>query len=152
MSAAQQIEARQVCTFLVGGLYYGIDVRGVQEVIRFQDMTRVPLAPGHVRGLINLRGQIVTAIDMRARLCLAERRADELPMNVVVRGEEGGVSLLVDEIGDVVDVSNEAFEAPPETVPATSRAVLRGVFKMQGRLLLELDTDRLVNGCATEEP
>ena len=136
---------RQVCTFFVGDFCYGIDVRHVQEVIRYQEMTRVPLAPGHIRGLINLRGQIVTAIDMRARLGLPARDGDELPMNVVVHDDDadGGVSLLVDEIGDVIEVSDETYEAVPETVPAAPRALLRGVFKLKDRLLLELATERL---------
>ena len=134
---------RQVCTFFVGGFCYGIDVRHVQEVIRYQEMTCVPLAPPHIRGLINLRGQIVTAIDMRARLGLPARREGELPMNVVVRDDDGGVSLLVDEIGDVIEVADETHEAVPETVPAGPRALLRGVFKLKDRLLLELSTERL---------
>ena len=80
----------------------------MQEVIRHQAMTRVPLAPKLIGGLINLRGQIVTAIDLRLRLGLPERRPGQLPMNVVVRSEDGAVSLLVDEIGDVLEVSGRA--------------------------------------------
>ena len=89
----------------------------VQEVIRYQAMTRVPLAPTVVSGLINLRGQIVTAIDLRRRLGLAGPADEGLhPMNVVVRTDDGAVSLLVDEIGDVVEVTDDAFEPPPETL------------------------------------
>ena len=88
----------------------------VQEVIRYQEMTRVPLAPPVVKGLINLRGQIVTAVDLRRRLGLRERAATDLPMNVVIRTSDGAVSLLVDEIGDVVEVDDTTFERPPETV------------------------------------
>src|SRR5206468_10604632 len=98
------------------GLFFGVDVLTVQEVIRYQEMTRVPLAPPVVRGLINLRGQIVTAIDLRRQLELRERPADQLPMNVVVRTDDGAVSLLVDEIGDVLEVSEKTFERPPETL------------------------------------
>src|SRR5262249_50700755 len=106
----------QYCTFFVDGHYFGLDVRKVQEIIRYQEMTSVPLAPPEVRGLINLRGQIVTAIDLRRRLELHERRADELPVNVIVHTDDGAVSLLVDEIGDVLEVSEKAFERPPETL------------------------------------
>jgi len=141
-------ETRQLCTFLLGGHYYGIDVMRVQEVIRYQEMTGVPLAPPDVRGLINLRGQIVTALDMRARLGMAPRGAEPLPMNVVIRTPDGAASLLVDEIGDVIEVSEEKYEAVPETVPAIQRAFLRGVFKLEQRLLLEIDTDTLVAGDA----
>lgn len=137
-------DLRQLCTFFLDGLFYGIDVIRVQEVIRYQEMTRVPLAPGDVRGLINLRGQIVTAVDMRRRVGLPDRGGDALPMNVVIRTEDGAASLLVDEIGDVIEVSDASFEAAPNTVPAGLRAVMRGVFKLDKQLLIELDTDKLV--------
>src|SRR5215470_3234682 len=109
-------DVHQYCTFFVEGHYFGVDVLKVQEIIRYQEMTRVPLAHPVVRGLINLRGQIVTAIDLRRRLELPERAAGQLPVNVVVQTDDGAVSLLVDEIGDVLDVSDRAFERPPETL------------------------------------
>src|SRR5262245_34218637 len=101
---------RQFCTFHVENLFLGIDVQKVQEVIRYQEMTRVPLAGMAISGLINLRGQIVTAIDLRMRLGLPARAAGERPMNVVVRDGESAVSLLVDNIGDVLEVNDEEFE------------------------------------------
>jgi purine-binding chemotaxis protein CheW len=137
--------ARQLCTFFLDGLFYGIDVVRVQEVIRYQEMTRVPLAPPDVRGLINLRGQIVTAIDMRRRVGLPDRAGDVLPMNVVVRTDDGAASLLVDEIGDVIEVSEASYEAAPNTVPAGLRAVLQRVIKLQKQLLIELDADKLLS-------
>jgi len=143
-------EHRQFCTFVLDGLYFGVEVKKVQEVIRYQEMTRVPLAPKVVRGLINLRGQIVTAIDLRRRLELAERPADRLPMNVVVRGDEGAMSLLVDEIGDVVEVQEDSFERPPETLNGVARDLIRGAYKLKDRLLLMLDTEKTVN-CGTEK-
>ena len=106
MSTTQQ----QFCTFYIQGLLFGVEVKTVQEVIRHQEMTGIPLAPEVVAGLINLRGQIVTAIDLRRRLGVRDRLADELPMNVVVRTADGAVSLLVDEIGDVVEVEEKDFE------------------------------------------
>lgn len=136
--------AEQYCTFYLDGLFFGVEVRQVQEVIRFQEMTRVPLASPVVSGLINLRGQIVTAIDLRRRLGLAERPAGQLPMNVVVRGDEGIVSLLVDEIGDVQEVEQEWFEAPPETLEGEVRELIRGSYKLADRLLLVLDTERTI--------
>ncbi len=139
-------ETRQICTFILNGFLYGIEVTRVQEVIRYQDMTRVPLSPPDVRGLINLRGQIVAAVDTRKRLGLPAADADMLPMNVVIRTDEGVASLLVDEIGDVIEVSADLLEVVPETVPATTRGVLRGVYKLKDRLLLELDVDKLVGG------
>jgi purine-binding chemotaxis protein CheW len=136
--------ANQFCTFYLDKFFLGVEVLKVQEVIRYQTMTRVPLAPPVVRGLINLRGQIVTAIDLRRRLELSERSPDDLPMNVVIRTEEGTVSFLVDEIGDVLEVEDEQFEAPPETVRGISRELIRGVYKMKDRLLLILDTDKVI--------
>src|SRR4051794_12779286 len=118
----------------------------VQEIVRPQEMTRVPLAPHVVRGLINLRGQIVTAIDLRRRLDLEDRPADQLPVNVVVRTDDGAVSLLVDEIGDVLQVADQLFERPPETLKGTARELIRGAYKLQDRLLLILDTEQAVNG------
>lgn len=135
---------RQFCTFLVDGLFFGVEVLQVQEVIRYQEMTRVPLAPNVVGGLINLRGQIVTAIDLRRRLGMSERSKENLPMNVVVRTNEGAVSLLVDEIGDVVTVEPELFERTPETLSGVARDLLSGVYKLKNRLLLILDTEKAV--------
>src|SRR5579863_6394267 len=139
----------QFSTFTVAGLLFGIAVEKVQEVIRYQEMTRVPLAPPLVRGLINLRGQIVTALDLRRRLGLGEAPPDHRPMNVVVRDEGGGVSLLVDEIGDVVEVEDASFEPPPQTLAAGVRGLIRGVHKLDTQLLHVLDTDRVLEavGC-----
>jgi len=137
-------ESVQYCTFFVDALFCGVEVMKVQEVIRCQAMTRVPLAPRVVRGLINLRGQIVTAIDLRRRLELSERPDDALPTNVVVRTDDGAVSLLVDEIGDVVEVDDDTFERPPETLQGVARELIRGAYKLDGRLLLILDTERTV--------
>jgi purine-binding chemotaxis protein CheW len=137
-------DTRQFCTFTLDGNHYGIDVREVQEVIRTQPMTRVPLAPPAVRGLINLRGQIVTAVDLRRRLDLPDRPADRTPVNVVVRTDDGAVSLMVDEIGDVLPVDDDAFERPPETLRGPARDLIRGAYKLDGNLLLVLDTARAV--------
>jgi purine-binding chemotaxis protein CheW len=137
---------RQFCTFFLEELFFGVEVEKVQEVLRYQDMTRVPLAPPTVRGLINLRGQIITAIDLRRCLHLSEAPTDQLPMNVVLQDHEGGTSLLVDRIGDVLQVDEEAFERPPGTLQGVARELVRGAYKLEDRLLLVLDTDKLVNG------
>lgn len=133
-------EAQQFCTFLLDSLYFGVEVEKVQEVIRYQKMTRVPLAPTAIRGLINLRGEIVTAIDLRRRLDLSDRSGDRLPMNVVMNVDDSVVSLLVDEIGDVIEVQEETFEEPPATLKGVSRELIRGVYKLEDRLMLVLDT------------
>jgi purine-binding chemotaxis protein CheW len=133
---------RQFCTFYVDDLFLGIDVQQVQEVIRYQELTRVPLAPTAIRGLINLRGQIVTAIDMRCRLGLPPRAPQQLPMNVVVRDGGNAVSLLVDRIGDVLEAEEESFEPPPSTVRPHVRGLILGAYKLSDRLLLVLDAAR----------
>lgn len=135
---------RQYCTFLLGDLFLGVEVLEVQEVIRPQPITRVPLGPRAVKGLINLRGQIVTAIELRERLALPPRPAEREAMNVVIRTDDGAVSLLVDEIGDVIEVEEDRREALPETLPPTAKALIRGVYKLSDRLMLVLDLDAVL--------
>jgi purine-binding chemotaxis protein CheW len=132
----------QFCTFYLDQLLFGVELKGVQEVIRSLEMTRVPLAPAVVSGLINLRGQIVTAVDLRRRLELPPREPGLLTMNVVVRSEDGAVSLLVDEIGDVVEVEETSFEPPPETLRGAVRTMILGVHKLNNRLLHVLDIEK----------
>lgn len=136
---------KQLCTFHVGKGYFGIPVEQVQEVVRPQPITPVPLAPKVIRGLINLRGQILTAIDLRYRLGLGELGDPTNLMNVVVRTDDTPVSFLVDEIGEVLDVDEDTFEAPPETLQGAMRELIGGAYKLEGRLLLALSTARTVN-------
>jgi len=135
---------RQYSTFQVEDLFFGIEVLKVQEVLRYLEMTPVPLAPEVIEGLINLRGQIITAVDMRRRLGLRPRLNGATPINVVVRSDDGAVSLLVDEIGDVLEVRADSYEPPPDNMPAEQRALIEGVYKLDGRLLLILDTERVL--------
>jgi purine-binding chemotaxis protein CheW len=136
---------RQYCTFTVGGGYYGVDVTRVQEIVRRQELTCVPLAPPEVSGLINLRGQIVTAIDLRRRLGMNGRKPDESVINVVVTTDDGAISLQADDIGDVLAVPDADFDPPPETLRGPARALIRGAYKLDGRLLLVLDPDQAIN-------
>lgn len=142
-------DAPQLCTFFIGDFTFGLEVRAIQEVILYQEMTPVPLAPPTVRGLINLRGQIVTAIDLRTRLGLPPLAGDRRPMNVVVGTPEGAVSLLVDEIGDVVEVDPALHESPPETLTGPARELVSGVYKMTDRLLLALDVGAAITTTAS---
>lgn len=138
------MEDQQFCTFYLDSYYFGVEVEKVQEVFRYQEMTRVPLAPPVVRGLINLRGQIIPALDLRHRLEMREREEGQLPMNVVVRTPDGAVSLLVDEISDVLEASPEDFEPPPDNIRGVTRDLVRGVYKLKDRLLLVLDTEKAI--------
>ena len=130
---------RQFTTFLLDGMYFGVDVLDVQEVIRFQEMTPVPLSSPMVSGLINLRGQIVTAIDLRRSLGLPDRPEGQVPMNVVVRLDDEVVSYIVDSIGEVIAVDQADFEPPPDTLPDEVRGVVCGLYKLENALLLILD-------------
>jgi purine-binding chemotaxis protein CheW len=141
----------QFCTFYLDKLLFGVELKGVQEVIRSLEMTRVPLAPEVVSGLINLRGQIVTAVDLRRRLELEPAPPGARPMNVVVRSEDGSVSLLVDEIGDVVEVEEDSFEPPPETLRGSIRTMILGVHKLNDRLMHVLDIDKACQMTASGE-
>jgi purine-binding chemotaxis protein CheW len=135
----------QFSTFFVADLFFGVDVLHVQEVLRSQQMTSVPQAPGVIEGLINLRGQIVTAIDMRRRLGLPQRAGGQAPMNMVVRSVDGAVSLLVDEIGDVLDMDSATYERPPQNLDPAAKELIRGVYKLKNQLLLVLDEERTVD-------
>ena len=135
----------QFSTFFVADLFFGVDVLHVQEVLRSQQMTSVPQAPGVIEGLINLRGQIVTAIDMRRRLGLPQRAGGQAPMNIVVRTLDVAVSLLVDEIGDVLDMDSATYERPTQNLDPAAKDLIRGVYKLKDRLLLVLDEERTVD-------
>jgi purine-binding chemotaxis protein CheW len=140
---------KQFCSFYLQGLLFGVALESVQEVYVPLEMTRVPLAPDVVSGLINLRGQLVTAVDLRCRLELEPREDGMQSMNVVVQAMDGAVSLLVDEIGDVVEVDDSSFEFPPETLPRSVREMIMGVHKLDGHLLHVLDIRKACEmGCA----
>jgi purine-binding chemotaxis protein CheW len=134
---------QQFCTFLLEGQLFGVPVQEVREVLQYREMTRVPLASEVVRGLINLRGQIVMAVDLRRRFGMEDRSDSQLPMNVVVQTDEGAVSFLVDEIGSVLEADEENFERLPETLQGQARELLRGVYKLEGRLMHVLNTQRV---------
>lgn len=136
-------DRRQFCTFFLDDRFFGVNVEKVQEVIRYQVITPVPLAPPVVRGLINLRGQIVTAVDLRRLLQVGERSDGRLPINIVFQTWQGIFSLLVDRIGDVLEVDQASFEHPPDTLEGIARELIQGAYKLQGRLLLMLNVDKL---------
>jgi purine-binding chemotaxis protein CheW len=137
-------DERLLCTFRVADHFLGLDIAVVQEVLRHQEITRLPLASPAVRGIMNLRGHIVPAVDLRC--CFALPSAQGLgTATIVVRGrEDAAASLLVDEIGDVIRVDDSTFERTPETVAGVARDLIHGVFPLQDRLLLELDLGKVL--------
>jgi len=149
VSAPTDLKARatggQLATFWLDGDLYGVEVEHVQEVLRSQKLTRVPLAPTAVAGLINLRGQVVTAIELRERLGRKPRPEGTDAVVIVVRLHGEAVSLLVDSIADVVDVDATDFETPPDTLDGKARELIRGAYKLSGQLLLALDVQKAVS-------
>lgn len=138
-------------TAMIGGQLFGLPIARVQDVFMPERLTRVPLAPPDVAGVLNLRGRIVTAIDMRRRLNLAARSDDRQSMAVGIdcRGESFG--LLVDSVGEVLKLPDAAREPDPVNLDPDLAQVSAGVHKLDGQLLLVLDVDRVlgVGGTAT---
>jgi len=134
----------QLSTFVVGKYLFGVDVSLVQEVVRLQSITPVPLAAPEIAGLVNLRGEVLTAIDLRVRMGVQRSTSDRDPVNVVVRVDDEPVSLLVDEIGGVLEVSQVPFEQTPSTVDERVRDLLLGAYTLPDRLLLALNAPRVL--------
>lgn len=134
----------QLVTFALGEYTFGLEVSGVQEVMRGLSRTRVPLAPRTMAGLVNLRGQVLTAIELREVFNLPPREPDDDGMMVLLHIDGEPVAIVVDSIGAVVNVEAEQFEAPPETLSGPARHLIRGAYKLDGSLLLSLDVDRTV--------
>jgi purine-binding chemotaxis protein CheW len=146
-------QSRQYATFRVADLFFGVEVLKVQELIRQQEMSPVPLAPQSIEGLINLRGQLVVAIDTRRSLGLPPAEGEDLRVNVVIKSDDGIISLLVDEICDVLDIPLTAYAPVPDNMPAELRELIECVFHVANKdvkenLMLVLDTGRLFeNAC-----
>lgn len=129
----------------VGEQWFGIPVEAVRDVLGPQQLTQVPLAPSDVAGLLNLRGRIVTAIDVRRRLGVPGRRIDEPQMSVVVDDGNELYSLIVDTVSEVLTLPLPEIECNPSTIDPVWKAVSRGVFRLEERLLLVLDVHRLLD-------
>jgi purine-binding chemotaxis protein CheW len=135
---------QRYATFYLNGICFGVPIENVQEFLEPQVITQVPLAPAVLPGIINLRGQILTTVDLRVRLDLASPESQVGRMMMVIKTSEGPMNLLVDKIGAVLDVDSELFEPPTETLKPGIRSVTTHVAKLEDRLLLVLDTDKLV--------
>ncbi len=147
---ATAIRSDDVVTFRVGRQWFGIGVLQVQEIIGLQKVTRVPLAGPDVAGLLNLRGQIVTAIDMHKKLEISPESAESL-MNVVVREADELFALVVDEVGDVATVLPETLEALPAALDGTWGRVCTGVVRKEDGLLALLDVSHLLEATNTRQ-
>jgi purine-binding chemotaxis protein CheW len=144
---------QQICTFFLQGVYFGIDVQHVQEVTRPQAITRVPLAPPDICGLINLRGQIITVIDLQRRLEMSEPQTRSTTnlvdaaqgFNIVVSCDHQVVSLLVDHVGDVLEFAQNTFQPPPATLKGKMRQMLAGAYPLPDGFLLVLDAEKILD-------
>lgn len=134
----------QLCSFRLDGRLYGVNVERVLEILRAPSVTHVPRASSSVRGLINVRGQVITALDLRFRLGLGEASTDSPLMGLVVRDEQDAVILLVDQVEDVLEVDGAALESTPDTLDSAVRTLIRGAYKLEDQLLLLLDIDEAV--------
>ncbi len=137
-----RVQRIQYSTFFVSGRMYGIDVSRVQEVVKPMPMTKIPLAEGFVQGLINLRGQVVTAISLHDLFELDAKSSTDL-MNVICKADGFLVSLLVDEIGDVIELETRLSESVPNTIHQSVRQYMTGVYKVGAELMSVIDVDRI---------
>jgi purine-binding chemotaxis protein CheW len=135
----------QLTTFTLGDFRYGVDVMQIQEVTRFLPTTTIPLAPTYVRGLINLRGQIATAIGLRELFALEPQQQDQQSMTVICRVDGALLSLLVDTIGDVIEVAESAFEPIPANIKDPMKKFMGGVYKTSEGLISVIDLQKLAN-------
>lgn len=133
-----------LCTFDVDSLFIGIQISRIQEILRPQPVTPVPLTSSVITGLMSLRGQIVPVINLAERLGVQLADGGAEAFNVLIRTPDGPVSLLVDRVGDVVEVPPEAFEPAPDTLRSSLRPLIRGAYKLEKRLLLALNAEAAI--------
>ncbi len=138
-------EMESYVTLTVAGQLCGIPVLGVRDILAEQPITRIPLAPPDIAGSLNLRGRIVTAIDLRRRLNLPTADAGQKPMSVVA--EQGGelYALLVDSVSEVMSLDPLALERNPPTLERDWALFSNGIYRLDGRLLVILDVARLLD-------
>lgn len=137
-------------TFEVGNQLFGIPVRKVQDILKLETIASIPLAPNWVKGFINLRGRIVTVVSVRVCLGIGERDEgadgdDVTDMAVTIEPDGDLYTLLVDSIGDVISVSSECYESTPSTLAPVWREFALGVYRLEDRLMVVLDGDRLLD-------
>lgn len=137
-------EEKEFITMQIGDYYFGVSVLAVQDVLRSHKIMKIPLTPPMVAGSLNLRGRIVTAIDMRQRLGMERFKQTDSPMHVVVQYRDELFSLLVNKVGDVMSLSMDQFEKTPTNLENEWRDMAAGVFKLDGKLLIILDVTGVI--------
>lgn len=141
LATAKNKEIKQYCTFYVGDYYLGIEISYVQEVLKQQHISYVPLASKKIRGLINLRGEIITAIDMWSMLKIEKKTDSE--MNMVVRTTNGTFSFVVEKIGEIIEVSRDKYQAIPSHISDYMKALITGVYQLESGLLLLVNLNKI---------
>ena len=132
-------------TVMIGNHLFGLPISRVQDVFVPDRLTRVPLAPPEVAGILNLRGRVITAIEMRTRLDLGIRPAGQsvMAIGIELKGESYG--LLVDSVGEVMQLPNSACEAKPANLGGGLARVAAGIYRLEGQLMIVLDVDRVLD-------
>ena len=139
-------DTRLYATFTLGDEVFGVEAIQVQEIVPLQKMTPVPHCPEYILGLINLRGQIFTALDLRYRLTGEHVEIDEeKSLNFILKTPSGICSLIVDDVGDVLDIESDRMEPPPETMQPKMKEFVQKICKMDDRLLCILDINKIVS-------
>ncbi|MFA7276157.1 MAG: chemotaxis protein CheW [Pseudobdellovibrionaceae bacterium] len=139
-----RMEGKEFLTIQVAGQMFGIPILQVQDVLGEINVTRIPLAPPQVAGALNLRGRIVTAIDVRKCLGLKPQDENSRNMNVVVMHEDELYSLIIDNVGDVMTLYDKDYESNPATLDLVWRSVSVGVYRLDGQILVILDVPKLL--------
>lgn len=139
----QSTERQQLATFYLGDLRFGVDILEIQEINRERDMTEVPHTPRHVRGVINLRGEVVSILDLKCILALGEAACEKSSRNIILHGEGEPVGLMVDRLSDVVDIDLAEVEPPPANIAGVDARFMRGVFQLEDELLVLLKIGEL---------
>lgn len=135
----------QLVVFTIGAEEYGIEVNQVQEIIKLLPITRVPKSPDFIEGVINLRGNVIPVVNVHHRLGLEKRENTEKTRIVVVEVQRNSVGLIVDQVLEVLYLSQSAFEPPTVAGNLTNTAFIKGIGKLNGRLILLLDLDALLD-------
>ena len=136
-------DTNQFCGFRIGSNFYAIPVQHVQEVIKNQRITGVPLSDSHIRGLISLRGQVVTSVSLRTLFGLDEDFQED-HMNIIVRSDEALIALAVDQIEDIIELKRENFESTPDTLDPKIKVFITGVYKEEKDLIIVLDLEKVL--------
>ena len=144
-AAGASDETEEFVTFTIGGQLFGIPVLQIQDVLSSYQITPIPLAPPEITGSLNLRGRVVTAIDVRLRLGLAARPKEAESMSIVAENEGELYSLMVDSVGEVLALSQSAYERNPPTLDAKFRTFADSIYRLDKQLLVVLDVNRLLD-------